>query len=289
MGQGSNRWAAGGCMCCGCVIHFTVLGCWSRALNGAVVTIESGMTVVAAGATDAMGHLDLVIPSAGTYTRVITFPGYATITLTSVLNCGDVLTVNMSPDSAHHCGVSPPAPQTLWCCNAEPIPDYIYWTDALGTVSFPIPSGIFVNINVDRSVQVCSVVTIMCGGIPYDTLVPVTGNSCFTYSLDCASNGGLASLQLSISWLLVWRNNACPGGGTTSVHAFAKGGCAAPDQCGFVSAGGGVNIGTSFGNPFTGTCSNNVLSATGTMPATLTDANGRTYTNPVGTSGLLTA
>ena len=96
--------------CCGCSASCTtticVTGCNATPLSGASVTIRSGGATVASGTTTSpAGCVTLTIPSAGSYTVVVSATGFTTDTSTQSLACGGTTTIALNVDAVNYtCG-----------------------------------------------------------------------------------------------------------------------------------------------------------------------------------------
>lgn len=86
-----GRWVAekGGCTTTICA------QCFGLAEPGSTVTIKSGATVISSGTTGAGGCVALPIPTAGSYSVVLTVPDIGTTTTTHTLSCGGTTTIDI--------------------------------------------------------------------------------------------------------------------------------------------------------------------------------------------------
>jgi hypothetical protein len=82
--------------CCGgaCSTTICAKNCSNGNINGALVTIESGATTIDSGTTDVSGCVTLTIPSAGSYTVVVTQGPTTLFSGTKTLTCGGTVTFN---------------------------------------------------------------------------------------------------------------------------------------------------------------------------------------------------
>ena len=114
-----------GCCCGGaCDITICVTAC-GAAQPGIPVQVESGSSVVASGTTGGGGCVTFTTLTAGTYTVVVSVPGFDVNTSSHSLVCGTSTTIDV--------GIFP---DTGACCGSCALPETLFWTDANGT--FPI-------------------------------------------------------------------------------------------------------------------------------------------------------
>ncbi len=105
----------------------------SPVLAGATVTIKSGGVTIVSGTTDGTGCVTLNIGTAGSYTVVISFPGYTTNTSTHTLSCGGTTTISLTAvDTGYHCSCDHNC--------AEPVPDTLTGSDGMGSFTLTYQS-----------------------------------------------------------------------------------------------------------------------------------------------------
>ena len=118
--------------CCGggpCSITICVSAC-SAPLVGDPVTVKSGSTTVASGTTNGSGCVTLTIPSAGTYTVVVTDPTFGTLSGNYALTCGGLLNLSYG---------NPPSGSV--CCGVCAIPLSLVLTDSIGSHALTFSGG----------------------------------------------------------------------------------------------------------------------------------------------------
>jgi len=137
---------AGFWCCCGpCGTHCVTVRCGTAggpAVAGALVELQSGGVTVSSGYTDSLGTVCLDVPSAGTYTRVVTASLFAGVSTSVVLACGSSsITIALAPIGGYSCfrdccddQVGPPYPDVTW-------PTTLYIDDGFGGVTLTSSSG----------------------------------------------------------------------------------------------------------------------------------------------------
>jgi len=116
----------GGGMCdCGpCSTSICVEACTGSYVDGATVQIKSGATVIGTGTTSGVPPCcTITIPSAGSYTVVISGTNLTTHTSTQTLACNSTVTINVNPSSL------------ALCCGDCIMNNTIYLTDVNGTIA----------------------------------------------------------------------------------------------------------------------------------------------------------
>ncbi len=220
------------CCCGGCNTIICVTGCGAN-IVGATVTIKSGATVIGTCTTVAGGCCTITIPSAGTYTVVVSAAGWTTNTSSHSLTCGGTTTISMG---------NPPA-GTI-CCGPCPIPTTLTLTDSNTTISFVYNVGAAkwvgsYTISTQPTITLTNIFGLSCTCVLNS---PGTARVC--YSMQCISNLLTITLEWEITNALAGASNCSPPGGYTLLDvANDSGGCDAGlggAICPSTVGGGGV-------------------------------------------------
>jgi hypothetical protein len=116
-----------------CNTTICVTGCNGFALPGASVTVKNGSTVVASGTTGSpLGCVLLNVVTAGSYTVVVSYSGFATSTSVLSLTCGGTVTISLSAASGYACS---PGCERNAGCDIYPVPDVLTFSCSWGTTS----------------------------------------------------------------------------------------------------------------------------------------------------------
>lgn len=172
------------CCCGACTTTICVTGCGGN-LAGVTVTIKSGVTIIDSGTTTAGGCVTLTIPSAGSYTVVVS-GGFTNNTSTHTLSCGGSTTIGLG---------SPPAGSI--CCGTCPVPLTLTLTDSLSGCTLTYNAGI-AKWTGSYTFSATTITLTNVFGLNCTCVLNTPGTSRVCYNLACVSN----KLVLTLNWLI---------------------------------------------------------------------------------------
>ncbi len=216
---------------------FCVTGCGAN-IVGATVTVKSGATVIGTCTTVAGGCCTIAIPSAATYTVVVTAPGWTTNTANRSLTCGGTTTITLG---------SPPA-GTI-CCGSCPIPTTLTLTDSNTTISLVYNAGVLKWLGSYTITNQNTITLTNIGGANCTCVLNTPGTARVCYNMSCVSNLLTLVLEWEVTNAAAGAANCSPPGGFTLLDiANDSGGCDAGlggAICPSTVGGGGVATVTS--------------------------------------------